>query len=176
MRHLRLQHGLAARTIAVLLASLGLGGSSASAALAAPEATIVRDSRGEPHISGPSAEAAIYGFADAQMQDQAPYILTLISRATGRSAELSGPGCLPSLQACFSQDQLSHLFKVPETAYARFAALPADSRSRYVAFADGINAYVDSHAANLPAWAQHVTPRTSWPKSSTASSSPRWVS
>lgn len=141
------------------MASLMLAGAAAPLALAAPEATIVRDSRGEPHISGPSAEAAIYGFAYAQMQDQAPYILALISHATGRSAELSGASCTPSLQACFSQDQLSHLFRVPETAYARFASLPADTRSRFVAFADGINAYVDSHAANLPAWAQHVTPQ-----------------
>ena len=125
----------------------------------------MRDSRGEPHVQGASARGAMYGFAWAQMQDQAPYILATMARSVGRSAELIGPDCRPNpqadpnLQACFRQDQLARLFLVPEMASIGWRGLPASDRDRLQGFADGINAYIDSGAANVPSWAVKVTPQ-----------------
>lgn len=121
----------------------------------AEHVTITRDSHGEPHIAGDSAQATLYGFGYAQMQDQATFVLSNIATSTGRSAELLGPECLPS---CLVADQLTHLFRVPESAEKRFDDLPAESRSRYEAFADGINAYIDRNPDQVPSWAAHVSP------------------
>lgn len=120
------------------------------------QVTITRDSHGEPHIVGDSAPATLYGFGYAQMQDQATFVLSNLATSTGRSAELLGPDCQPSLAACFRTDQLTHLFRVPESAEAKFDTLPAESRARFEAFADGINAYIDRHPDAVPAWAEHV--------------------
>ena len=146
------RRGLAATLATVAIA----GGATAEVSPAAEQVTIVRDSRAEPHIRAKSAAGAFYGFAYAQMEDQAAYILGNLARSTGRSAELQGPACLP---LCFLQDQLTHLFRIPETATSRFGTLPRGSRSRLRAFAKGINAYVDEHRSELPPWAAHVTGR-----------------
>lgn len=131
-------------------------------AIAAPAAAervrIVRDSHGEPHIQARSAAGAAYGFGYAQMEDQGTYILGAIAAATGRSAEIIGPDCQPSLQACFTKDQAAHLFRVPETAYDKFAGLPRDTRERLERFAQGLNRYVADHPDQVPGWAFHINP------------------
>ena len=128
--------------------------------------TISRDSRGEPHIRASSAPGASYGFAWAQMEDQALYILTAINHAIGRSAERMSSDCdgeidpvydANRLQACFEQDQEAHLFQVPETAQLKFSSLDADSRARYTAFAKGITNYLKSPHTNTPSWAIGLT-------------------
>lgn len=127
--------------------------------------TITRDSRGEPRIEADKATDAFYGFAWAQMEDRAPLILDLMSHSMGRSAELLGAECRPNpqanpnLQACFRQDQLAHLLRVPETAYERFPSLPGTDQKRLTAFASGINDYIASGADNVPSWAVRVTPQ-----------------
>jgi acyl-homoserine lactone acylase PvdQ len=126
----------------------------AQAAAAAEKVTIVRDSRAEPHIRAESAAGAVYGLGYAQMEDQAAFVLENWAQSTGRSAELLGPDCLP---LCFLRDQLVHLFRVPETAYGKYATLPRSTRARLEAFADGINAYIAAHKSELPAWAGPVT-------------------
>lgn len=142
---------------ATLLAVVAAGVSAALPAGAGAERVrIVRDSRAEPHIQARSAAGAAYGFAYAQMEDQAAYILTNIATATGRSAELLGPECLPK---CFASDQSVHLFRVPETAEEKFGTLPRDSRERFEAFAAGINDYVERHPDQVPSWAVHVSPQ-----------------
>jgi acyl-homoserine-lactone acylase len=144
--------GLALAAFVALVAVLG----SVHPALAAYESvTIVRDAHGEPHIRAASARGAAYGFAYAQMEDQALEVLTGIYRGLGRQAEVLGPDCMPN---CFVQDQLTRLFRVPDSANEKFATLPLDTRQRLQAFADGINAYIDDHPDSVPAWASHVTP------------------
>jgi acyl-homoserine lactone acylase PvdQ len=127
---------------------------AAAPASAGEPVTIVRDSRGEPHVRGQSAAGALYGLGYAQMEDQAEYVLDFWARASGRSAELLGPACLP---LCFLRDQLTHLFRVPETARAKFETLPRETRVRLAAFAAGVNAYIAEHRSELPAWAGQVT-------------------
>jgi acyl-homoserine-lactone acylase len=127
-------------------------------AAAAEHVTIVRDSHGEPHVQARSPAGASYGLAHAMMEDQAAWILQTIATATGRSAELLGPACAPSVQACFTRDQSVHLFRVPESAREKFATLRPDSRARLQAFARGINDYVAGHPDDVPAWAFHVSP------------------
>jgi len=117
--------------------------------------SISRDAYGEPHVRGRSVRGAMFGFAWAQMEDQAAYLLTNIETSNGRSAAVLGPGCLPD---CFESDQATHLFRVPETARERYDSLPVGSRVRYQGFADGINAYVESHPERVPGWAHRVTP------------------
>ncbi|MGB0119803.1 MAG: penicillin acylase family protein [Solirubrobacterales bacterium] len=122
--------------------------------------SIVRDSFGEPHIRGESAAATMYGFGYAQMQDQADYLLRNIYRSIGRSAEVEGSDCEPSLEACFLADQTTRLFRVPESAYERFDSLPVDDQARFRAFAAGINAYVADHPDSVPPWAGSAGPVT----------------
>ena len=141
------------RAVTVVVLSLGVV-APAQAAAAAEKVTIVRDARAEPHIRAQSGAGAVFGLGYAQMEDQAAFILENWAQSTGRSAELLGPGCLP---LCFLRDQLVHLFRVPETADARYATLPRSTRVRLKAFADGINAYIAAHEAELPAWAGPVT-------------------
>lgn len=114
---------------------------------------ITRDRYGEAHVRAESARRAAFGFAYAQMADQAEYVLGYLATANGRSAELTGPGCLP---ACFRQDQATHLLRVPEAAREGFPGLPEGTRGRLAAFARGINAYIADHPAAVPAWAQPV--------------------
>ena len=155
--HMRALRASAGRVAVVALLALGDRGSRRGHA-AAETVTIVRDTRGEPHIRATSQRGAGYGFAFAQMQDQPAFVLEIIERANARAAERIGPECTPTLEACFRQDQLVRLFGVPEVALLRFASLPEPVRARLQGFAQGINAYIDTGAANLPSWAQHVTP------------------
>jgi acyl-homoserine-lactone acylase len=127
----------------------------ASSAGAAEDVRIVRDSHGEPHISAPTAAGAMYGFAWAQMEDQADYILRNLYAATGRSAEVLGSDCKPNLTKCFEADQLTRLFRIPDVAKSRFGELSEDDRSRFEAFAAGINAYVAEHPDQVPVWARN---------------------
>jgi acyl-homoserine lactone acylase PvdQ len=143
------------RVLVAALVALGAVVPAEVAAGAEP-VTIVRDSRGEPHIRAGSAPGALYGFAYAQMEDQADFVLESLAQSTGRSAELYGPGCLP---LCFLRDQLTHLFRVPETAGEKYHTLPAGTRARLRAFAQGINTYARDHASEVPAWARNVTPQ-----------------
>lgn len=126
---------------------------------AAERVTIVRDSHGEPHIQAHSAAGAAYGLGQAMMEDQGTYILTALASATGRTAELIGPACQPSLQACFNNDQAAHLFRVPESAYENYGSLSKDSRERFKRFAQAINDFVEQHPQQVPAWAFHVNPQ-----------------
>ena len=83
------------RRFLVLAGALVLAASFLIPSLASAERfTISRDSHGEPHIFANSAPGAMYGLARAQMEDQGPYVLGMIAAANGRSAELTGPGCL----------------------------------------------------------------------------------
>lgn len=123
-------------------------------AASAETVKITRDSYGEPHISASSAPGAMYGFAYAQMQDQATAVLGGIYTATGRSAEVEGESCLAgSIDACFQSDQLAHLLRVPEVADRKFEKLPAADRRKFRGFARGINSYVKDNPASVPAWA-----------------------
>lgn len=121
----------------------------------AERVTVSRDSHGEPHIRAATAAGAMYGLAQAQMEDQGAYILGGIASANGRSAELSGPECLPK---CFVSDQTIRLLKIPETALGNFSNLPPDVQGRLRAFTQGINDYIGDYPHLLPVWARTVTP------------------
>lgn len=147
------------RAICVALLVAATGTLAAAGPAAAERVTIVRDSHGEPHIQARSAAGATYGLGQAMMEDQGTYILTAIASATGRTAELIGPACQPSLQICFNNDQAAHLFRVPESAYENYGSLPKDSRERFKRFAQAINDFVEQHPQQVPAWAFYVTPQ-----------------
>lgn len=117
---------------------------------AGQQVTIVRDANGEPHIFAPSAYAAEFGFGYAQMEDQGSYVLDNIADANGQGAATQGPGCLPG---CFNQDQLTDLFRIPQSVSEEYGTLPANSRLWLQGFADGINAYILAHPSSVPTWA-----------------------
>jgi len=140
---------------AALAVCVGAGALAGPAA--AERVTIIRDSRGEPHIQARSASGAAYGLGRAMIEDQAAYIYTALAGATGRSAELV-PDCQASLQACFNNDQAAHLFRVPETAYDKYGSLSRGDRDRYKRFAQAINDFAGEHPQRVPSWAFHVNP------------------
>jgi acyl-homoserine-lactone acylase len=117
--------------------------------------TIIRDTWGVPHIYAEDAASALFGLAYAQMEDQAVPILSQMRAAVGHAAETFGPDCLPS---CLTQDETTHLFRVPQTAREQFPTLLDEERRRFSAFAAGINAYIAEYRAYLPAWVKPVAP------------------
>lgn len=128
-------------------------------AASAERVKIVRDAHAEPHIQARSAAGAAYGLAYAQMEDQATYLYASLAASTGRSAELIGPDCQPSLASCFLKDQLTHLFRIPESAVGSYGTLPRDSRERFKAFAGAMNDFAAKHPERVPSYAFEVTPQ-----------------
>lgn len=146
------------RSLAIAVAAVATLASAVSVQAATEQVTITRDSHGEPHISAASAPGATYGFAWAQMEDQAHAVLDNLAKSVGRSAELSCGTTMPGpLQKCFEADQMTHLFRVPEAAKEKYPSLPPEDKRRLEAFAEGINDYVAANPAEVPAWAQEVT-------------------
>ncbi len=142
--------------------SVGARGSTAHAAKARKlrgprdeRVTVVRDNYGVPHIYAKDAAGAEFGFGYAQAQDQGPFILSQYRIATARDAATFGPSCLP---ACLASDHLVELFRVPQTAQSSYRSLPKSDRQRFRAFADGINAYINTHRSSFPSWVSDVSP------------------
>ena len=141
------------RTIlATALLALPLGASAQTAqdvTLTAPDGTSVtidRDDYGVPHISGLSEEAVFFGQGFAVAQDRLFQMETFWRTALGRLAELQGPTALPQDQA------IRTVYYTDAERQAQFAALPPRAQTFFTAYVDGVNAYIDSTAANPAAY------------------------
>ncbi len=113
--------------------------------LQAPDATTVeidRDEWGVPHITAETEAAAFFGQGFAAAQDRLFQMENFWRAATGRLAEAFGPGFLETDQ------QVRTVFYTPAERQAQFDALPDDIQTMLTSFKDGINAYIDSVAAN----------------------------
>ena len=104
--------------------------------------TVLRDKDGVPHIYAARLHDAVYMQGWMHANDRLFQIDTLRRTASGTNAELLGSSQLP-------QDVQLRTLGLRRGAELSYAAMPADVRAAMQAYADGVNAWVATHA--LPA-------------------------
>ena len=109
----------------------------------AQNVTIIRDDFGVPHIYAKTDADAVFGLLYAQAEDDFNRIERNYVWAIGRLAEIEGK------QAIFS-DLRARLFMTIEEAKAAYESAPASLKELCDAWADGLNFYLDTHAAVKP--------------------------
>jgi len=132
----------------IFLASLALIASTgadaaASADLArwqaqAARVQITRDDFGIPHVHGRSNADAVFGMIYAQAEDDFPRIEANYLNALGRMAEVQG-------EAALWTDLRQRLWINPDDLKADYARSPAWLQSLMVAWADGLNYWLETH-------------------------------
>ncbi len=107
------------------------------------EATIVRDHLGVPHITAASIEDAMFlqGFVTAQ--DRLWQMDGLRRLAAGELSEVVGKAALES-------DRESRRLRMARIAEAAYRSLPPADRNVLVAYARGVNFYIDTHRGRYP--------------------------
>ena len=142
---MRLRSALPALAALLLAPALALAQGPSAYTLVAPdgqEVHVTRDEWGVPHVTGESEAAAFFGQGFAVAQDRLFQMETFWRTATGRLAELQGPAAL-------DQDRgIRTVLYTPDERAAQFAALSAPVQEMMEAYVAGINAYIDSTAAN----------------------------
>lgn len=113
--------------------------------------TILRDRWGIPHVYGHSDADAVFGLLYAQAEDDFHRIERNYINALGRLAEVEG-------EAELYRDLRMKLFITPEFLKAQYQQSPALLKKLMVAFADGLNYYLATHADVKPALITHFEP------------------
>lgn len=99
---------------------------------------IIRDDFGVPHVYGKTDADAVFGLLFAQCEDDFRRVERNYVWASGRLAELEGEG------AIFS-DLRANLYMTEAEAKAAYETAPDWLKELCVAFADGINFYLNQH-------------------------------
>jgi len=147
---------LSRRTFAVgaALLALGLGAAFVVRGLGTPaeperwrreaeETRIVRDDWGIAHVHGKTDADAVFGMIYAQAEDDFDRVETNYLHALGRLAEAEG-------EAAIFEDLRMKLFVDPDDLKARYAASPEWLRRLMVAWADGLDFFLQSHPQVRP--------------------------
>jgi len=117
-----------------------------SGELSAPvsaQGSIARDSLGVPHIAAQSWQDAMFLQGYATAQDRLWQMDALRRFAAGELAEVVGPSALDT-------DREARRLFMPHIAEAQEKALTPDSRAIYVAYARGVNYFLETHRGKLP--------------------------
>lgn len=107
------------------------------------QVVITRDDWGIAHVRGKTDADAVYGMMYAQAEDDFPRIERNYLQALGRVAEVDG-------EAALWADLRQRLFIDTEDLKAQYARSPAWLKALMEAWADGLNAYLDSHPQVRP--------------------------
>ena len=134
-----MRHLIAATVPAALMLAPALT-APIPAAAAARDVTIRRDRWGIAHVHGRSDADAVYGMMYAQAEDDLPRIERNYLAALGRLSEADG-------ERAIWQDLRQRLFVDPAALRRDYAAAPAWLKALMVAWADGLNRYLDTHPA-----------------------------
>ena len=108
--------------------------------------SIDRDTYGVPHVNASTEAGVFFGQGFATGQDRLFQLETFWRAATGRLAELQGPNLVGQDQA------IRTVFYSPAERAAQFQALSPRLQTMISAYVDGVNAYIDSTAANPAAY------------------------
>jgi acyl-homoserine-lactone acylase len=117
----------------------------------AGRAEILWDRYGVPHIHARDTEALLWAFGWAQARNHGDLVLRLYGESRGRAAEYWG-------EARLDDDRWVHTVRLPDEARAAHAALPAEQRRLFDAFAAGFNAYAARHPERIAEDARRVLP------------------
>lgn len=112
---------------------------------------IIRDDFGVPHIYGKTDADAVFGLLYAQCEDDFNRVESNYIWATGRLAEVEGESALYS-------DLRANLYMTKKEAIENFNQSPKWLQELCVAFADGINYYLETHPEVKPELITHFEP------------------
>lgn len=112
---------------------------------------IIRDDFGVPHIYAETDADAVFGMLYAQCEDDFNRVEQNYIWATGRLAEAEGATALYS-------DLRAQLFMTEDEAKAAFEESPDWLKELCVAFADGVNYYLETHPEVEPRVIKHFEP------------------
>jgi acyl-homoserine-lactone acylase len=112
---------------------------------------IIRDDFGVPHIYGKTDADAVFGLLYAQCEDDFNRVERNYIWAIGRLAEVEGEASLYS-------DLRVHLYMTKEEAIDNYNNSPKWLQKLCIAFADGINYYLDTHPEVTPKLLTHFEP------------------
>ena len=107
------------------------------------EIEILREANGVPHIYAESEAGAYFGLGFVHAQDRLWQLEASRRLGAGRLSEILGPHSL----------DIDHFFRtlgIYRIAARGFAVLDRDTKAAYEAYAEGVNAYVETHSGLLP--------------------------
>ncbi len=150
----------------VLLAVAGLALLATAAAAKDPleqQVTIYRDEYGVPHIVGATEEATFFGYGYAQAEDHLERMMIQYRDAQGRRAEVEGIDALGDGYLQFipyhyrwGGDYLQRLLRTKKAVVENRAKIDPQVYKVLDAFARGVNAYIEEHRSEVPAWIDSV--------------------
>ncbi len=116
--------------------------SQGAAALSAP-VTVRRDEHGVPHIDAATQEDMFLAQGYVTAQDRLWQMDVYRRNANGELAEVMGPSLL-------RHDKAQRMYEFRNTAHRIYANMPTEERTRYEAYARGVNLYITQHQDSLP--------------------------
>ena len=120
-------------------------------AIGDPDAEILWDTWGVPHIFARDANSLFHAFGWAQARSHGDLLLRLYGEARGRAAEYQGPLLIPV-------DRWVRTNAIPARARQWWSEQPPEARAWLSAFVAGINAYAQAHPDSLAEDARRVLP------------------
>src|ERR1700733_9884925 len=112
------------------------------AGLSAP-VTVRRDEHGVPHIDAATQEDMFLAQGYVTAQDRLWQMDVYRRNANGEIAEVMGPSLL-------RHDKAQRMYEFRNTAHRIYANMPTEERTRYEAYARGVNLYITQHQDSLP--------------------------
>lgn len=107
------------------------------------DVSIRRDDLGVPFIEAESLHDLAYGIGYAMAEDRLAQMVSMNLLARGRLSEMTGDVAL-------DMDIYMRTLGVPQVIESRYAALSPELKQLLQRFAEGVNAYTDSHKDRLP--------------------------
>ncbi|WP_276666268.1 penicillin acylase family protein [Thalassolituus oleivorans] len=104
---------------------------------------IGRDDYGVPYIEADSIDDLVFGIGYAMAEDRLEQMVAMNLLARGRLSEMTGP-------ITVEMDVYMRTLNVPQIIEQRFNALSPEMKAQLGSFANGINAYIESHKDRLP--------------------------
>lgn len=157
--------GVLAGTLAAPVAeALNRGAARDTSGGLADQVTIYRDNFGVPHILGETEEATFFGYGYAQAQDHLERMMLQYMDAQGRLSEVLGFNYLGRGYLHFipyeyrwDGDYLQRLLRTKKTVVENRSRIDPETYKILAAFASGVNAYIEEHRAQIPAWIEPIT-------------------
>lgn len=107
------------------------------------EIEILRDTNGVPHIYAASEAATYFGLGFVHAQDRLWQLEASRRLGAGRLSEILGPRSLDI-------DRFFRTLGIYRMAARGFAVLDRDTKAAYEAYAEGVNAYLETRSGLLP--------------------------
>ena len=164
-RYQPMQLPLASRaTLISTLLFLGACGGGGGGSIGVEDVTLMRDAWGVPHVFADTDRGAYFGLGWATAEDRLFQMHRSRLMAQGRTAEFFGPGFVAGKGETFvDHDRKARLEGWWRLAVESTSRLDADTLALLRAFADGVNAYVESPGAVIhPLFAQYGIPLDPW--------------